>query len=275
MRAHLKLIVGAIVAVAISGCTISFGPPEITNTQIEVPEVASLAVANTVGSVTISGSERVDVDVTMSVQSTSLGIIPVNHTPPELVTLAVDTSDGIKLHHDPFDARGVSVSYDIDAPADIRVASVTSETGSVTVRNVAGNSILRTSTGSITAENIRGTVVAETSTGRVSVTGANAIASIESDTGSITAEIRGLDMDFDEVPITTSTGSITVFINPALDLRIHAETSTGSIHVDPGLGLTLDGFGNDSLTATMNAGGQMFVIETSTGSIYLETLDAE
>lgn len=276
MKTAMKIALTTVAAfVVITGCTITFGEPSIVNSQLEVPAERSVAVANNVGSVEIVGTERNNVDVTMTVRSTSLGFFPANRTPPELVEIGVDTADGLRINHEPFDARGISVSYDIEVPSDVRVASITSDTGSITVRNVAGNSILRTSTGSVTAEGIDGTVIAETDTGRVSVLGAAAIASLDSDTGSITAEIRGLDPDFDQVPITSSTGSITVYINPALDLVIHAETSTGSINVDADLGLVLTHVGNHELTATMNGGGTLLVVETDTGSINLESLPAE
>jgi hypothetical protein len=270
-----KLLVVAtiLIALTISGCTFYFGPPRIITETVAVPSVESLSVQAVTGSIEIIGTARSDVAITAYVTRTSFGLFPETQTPVESVEIDIDTSNGIMIRHSPFDGRGISVAYEIEVPSDLAIDTVTSSTGSITVRNVAGDPVLNTSTGSITAEDVAGMVSADTSTGSLTIRGTDAVASLSSDTGSITAEIRGVPDNGATVPIETSTGSIRLSIDPTLSLAIHADTGTGSVTVDDDLQFLITHLGSDGLEATMNAGGNLLSVETGTGSITFSPLD--
>ena len=270
-----KLVIVAVVAatLALTGCMVSFGPPILLSETVVVPSVERLSVLNSVGSIEITGTARTDVKVTAYVYQTTPGLIPGLQTPAESIQLAIDTSDGILIRHTPFDARGIGVAYRIEVPIGLAVNLVTSSTGSITVRDVAGDPILRTSTGSVAAEGIAGTISASTSTGSITVRRADAVASLSSGTGSITAEIRGLPDNEASIPISTSTGSIRLSIDPNLSISVHANTGTGSVTVHEDLHFVISHFGSGGLEATMNGGGNLLSVDTGTGSIAFSPLD--
>jgi hypothetical protein len=265
------LCAAAVMLVALAGCTITLGPPRILEQTVDVPAIHTISVANTVGSIEITGTSRADVRVTAYVQQVGLGWFGTP-APLESIELDITTGNGIQVSHSPIDARGISVSYEIEVPSWLDVETVTSETGSITVGNVDGSPLLQTSTGSITATDISGTVTAETSTGSVTVRNTGSIRSISSDTGSILAEITGLPAGGGPVVLETSTGSVAAWINPELALSIEAETGTGGISVDSGLGIAISYFSSHRLMGTMNGGGTLLDLQTSTGSIVLEGL---
>ena len=267
------VIAAALTTLAITGCMVSFGPPNIITENVAVPAVETLSVQNSVGSIEITGTARSDVAITAYVYQITPGLIPGMQTPAESVQLDIDTSDGILVRHAPYDARGISIEYEIQIPTGLAIDRVASSTGSITVRDVAGDALLETSTGSITVEGAAGTVSASTSTGSISVRDADAVSSLSSDTGAIMAEIRGLPADETPIPISTSTGSITLYIDPSLRLTVRAETGTGSITVHEGLQLVISQFERDGLEATMNGGGNLLSVDTATGSISLYPLN--
>lgn len=274
-RVAVPVALCAAIIVGLSGCIVSVSPPRIITETLAVSPDSTLRVENSVGSISIIGTERDDIDVTMTVAQASFGLFAGYVTPLESVQLDADYSDGVLLRHTPFDARGISVSYEILAPSLMRIGSVTSSTGSIHVEDLAGDPLLTTSTGSITADGISGTVTAITSTGSITVTNSAAVAALETSTGSITAEIRNLPAGTEPIPIDSSTGSIAIAIDTTLPLTIRAETGTGSINVHPDLDLAVRWYDDDSLEADLNGGGTVLDIEAGTGSVSLYPLPVD
>jgi hypothetical protein len=127
-----------------------------------------------------------------------------------------------------------SVSYVISVPATTAV-SLTSSTGSLQVRDLAGDIEARASTGSVTLTGLRSsTVTAETSTGAVLVRFAAPPTSVSAraSTGSVEVILPEDGTKYD-VRASTSTGdqSVTVPVDSSSPRHVAASTSTGSVEV--------------------------------------------
>jgi len=127
-----------------------------------------------------------------------------------------------------------SVSYVISVPATTAV-NLTSSTGSLQVRDLAGDVQARASTGSVELTGLQSsTVTAETSTGSVLVrfTAPPTSVSARASTGSVEVVLPEDGTKYD-VRASTSTGqqSVTVPVDSGSPRHVTASTSTGSVDV--------------------------------------------
>ena len=147
----------------------------------------------------------------------------------------------------------VSGTIDIDTSGGgIRIAEITGDVdaktsgGSITAREVVGDLLLRTSGGGITVQGAAGTVDAKTSGGSVSA----------SFTKQPDADCR----------LSTSGGSVTVYLDPDLSFEIDARAGGGGVRSD--LPVTARGRqSKHTLQGTLNGGGPKLLLRTSGGSV--------
>lgn len=117
----------------------------------------------------------------------------------------------------------ISVSYDIQTPADSRV-NASSGSGGVDVWDVAGPAELVTGSGNINAERIGNEVRAHTGSGGIDVRGANGSVRVNTGSGHIAAsDVKG------DVEASTGSGNITV-IGATGKVRAHA--ASGRVKVE-------------------------------------------
>jgi len=268
----IGIIAAAAAVLVVAGCTVTVEPARVLEETVAIAGDQTLSVVGNVGSIDITGTSRSDVSVTAYVVRTTPVLLSGAVTPLDEVRLSIDASDGIVISHVPFDTSGLSVSYEIEVPRDFSIDTIVTGTGSIALNNVTGNPHLLTSTGSIAVDGLDGELEAQTSTGSITARNVTLVTSLISSTGSITAGIQQVPVDARTQSIRTSTGSISLFINPNLRLSILAETATGSIFTNGGLGLEIRDAG-DCVEARLNGGGTCLSVSTGTGSISLYRLD--
>lgn len=143
--------------------------------------------------------------------------------------------------------------------------------GGITVGEVDGDVDVETSGGSIRLEHANGRVRAETSGGGITVREVSGPINASTSGGSIRASIsRQPDSD---CSLSTSGGGIDVRLAPGLGFELDARTSGGKVRANfPGAPA---GSNSSRLTGRVNAGGPRLVLQTSGGSISVESLRAE
>jgi len=139
--------------------------------------------------------------------------------------------------------------------------------GSISIGEVTGRSVIRTSGGSIRIDLAEGTVDAHTSGGSITVD--EVMGSIKASTSGGSVKARITKQPESDCRLTTSGGSITVYLPAELSLDVDAKTSGGRLHMDIPVSISgeIDG---RSIRAEMNGGGPELYLRTSGGGIYLK-----
>ncbi len=182
--------------------------------------------------------------------------------------------------------HGQSPEVIVETPGETD-AAVRSSNGSLTVTGLHGNVDLKTSNGAISSDSTAGPLRVNTSNGAVRVHAAD---------GTLTATTTNGAMDlqgrFTQVDAQTSEGSVAVQLLPGSNLQSssHVSTSDGAItlsvprdlradvrantsngRIANGLPLQDATHDDDSLHGLMNGGGPTLRVNTSNGSIALNT----
>jgi hypothetical protein len=141
--------------------------------------------------------------------------------------------------------------------------------GSIKIGTVKGSTDIHTSGGSITIRLAEGPVDAQTSGGSITVEEVMGTIKAHTSGGSVKATItRQPESD---CRLTTSGGTITVFLSDDFDLNLNAETSGGNVQADFPIALSGD-LSKRSIQGRMNGGGPELYLRSSGGSIYLKKL---
>jgi len=139
--------------------------------------------------------------------------------------------------------------------------------GGIAVNDCSGVIDVRTSGGSIRMRDTNGDIIAKTSGGSLKFEGVEGRLDAATSGGSIRADFNS-DIDSD-CSLTTSGGSIEVFVYPESKFNVDARTSAGSVHVD--FPVTVMGkLKENALDAKINGGGPELYLRTSGGSIYIK-----
>jgi hypothetical protein len=182
-----------------------------------------------------------------------------------------------------FFGRSPYADFVVTVPANARV-EVTSSSGSIEVRGVAGAVTATSSSGSVTIEEIAGPVTARSSSGSLRLADISGDLYASSSSGSIRAtgigqprevtsssgSIRIDGLFAGDATIRATSGSVTVGFAPGSAARIQATTSSGAIR-DGDITLTDRNSGRRSLSGTLGDGTGLVTIATSSGSITLTT----
>lgn len=191
-------------------------------------------------------------------------------TDPEAVAIAVDVGDGITVWALPEDRRNVSVSFEISVPDSASVEHLRTETGSIAVSGLHFPGTAVSQTGSITVNDSTGFPSLTTSTGSIVHRGGDGVRSAGTETGSIEVAFAAFPT-VASVPLSTSTGSITVKLAEDLGADLFADTGTGSVSVSSDL--SFSGVSDAGrVDGSVAGGGTRLDASTGTGSISFEPL---
>lgn len=149
--------------------------------------------------------------------------------------------------------------------------------GNIIAERVGGKASLKTGGGAIKLSSAKGAVEAESGGGSVELYHLMGGARAETGSGRITAEFVGQGSDFTDSRLETAAGDIRVYLPGNLPVTIQAAvdmTSGQRIHSDfPGLQVSYEGsvWGpkQSYCQGTLNGGGKVLHIHTSTGNIEL------
>ena len=181
----------------------------------------------------------------------------------------------------------VSVSYHIKVPDDMKLDNIITSNGSIEIEDCIGNMSLRSSNGRIIVENVDGEVEAFTSngsidlekvSGKVNVTTSNGSISVEevdhlrnviTSDASIEVEISKMKND---ILLSTSNGTINLYLNPKINAEIFATTSNSSIDLN-GIELNVSRTSKNTLEGKLGNGGRKITASTSNGKINIYELN--
>jgi len=141
--------------------------------------------------------------------------------------------------------------------------------GSISLKKCEGLADVRTSGGSINIGHVKGDVDARTSGGSINVEEVIGVIDASTSGGSVTAHITGQPKD--DCRLTTSGGSVNVYMDENVGVTVDAKTSAG--YVDTDFPVTMKGKLKKSvLRGDINGGGPELYLRTSGGNIYLNSI---
>jgi DUF4097 and DUF4098 domain-containing protein YvlB len=151
--------------------------------------------------------------------------------------------------------------------------------GDIELRDLGGPVTAETSGGDIEGDNLRGAVDARTSAGDVELENVAAPITARTSVGDVEIEITATSFSTDPaVQLRTSHGDIELTLPPGLAASIRARVEgyggmSGDEEIRSDVPLTREGGDGEPLraTGTMNGGGPAIELETSGGSIRIET----
>jgi len=143
----------------------------------------------------------------------------------------------------------VDVSYELKVPKEMGRLDITSANGSIKLDGVSGDINVNSMDGSIDLSNISGAATAKNMN------------------GSISAVFEEVDSDR-PMSFTNMNGSIKLTFKSDVNANLKANTTTGTINVDPGWGIEVKkGLIGARAEGLMGTGGQPLKVETMNGSI--------
>ena len=176
----------------------------------------------------------------------------------------------VKVHSLEGDASAETSGGPIEV-ADIQ-GNLSAETsgGHISVKNISGTANIETSGGHIEADGVTGNLVAETSGGHIEITDAKG--RVDADTSGGHVEVSFAKGNAHGGKIESSGGSITVSVDPNVDLSIDASTSGGSVRTDIPVKVVGKVKGS-SIKGTLGKGGEALYVHTSGGSVTIGAVD--
>lgn len=141
--------------------------------------------------------------------------------------------------------------------------------GHIRAEKIQGEIEIGTSGGGIEADSIDGGLVADTSGGGIRIDGVTGRVRAHTSGGSIDATLSKGNAHGGS--IDTSGGSISVRLDPAVNLDVDASSSGGGVRSDVPI-RGVDSTSWNALRGTLGSGGEVLRIHTSGGSVLLEPL---
>lgn len=254
-----------------------------------------IELSNINGSVIITGWDKQHVEM-IAVKRTSK-----KEDELKKVEIKVIEKNGLKIETIHLKKKPkVSVSYELKVPRNVELKLIRSSNGSIKIEKVGivhklvtsngsiklfdskGEVEAQTSNGSIQVDGLEGSVTAQSSNGSIDIRNvegygdastSNAsikmfnigtILGIHTSNGTIKAELNKLMNDLD---VTTSNGSITLYLGTSLDADIEASTSNSSIKIKDDVNLNTNRLSRSHLSGSIGNGGHQIYSHTSNGSI--------
>lgn len=161
--------------------------------------------------------------------------------------------------------RGIFINK---ADGDI---SATTSNGKIEVKDCKGYVTLDTSRSGILVDGLEGFVVlARTSYGPIHIRNVEGVEAVENDNGSIEVELASIRDD--GASITTTRGSISVYLSPDLNANIELKTPSGEWSWSTGTaGIELEA--PTHMKGTLGDGGSLIYVEAIRGDIYVYALE--
>ena len=230
------------------------------------------------GSITVTGC-RNNIDVKASVGNIDLtnitGTVKASTGSSGNITLKGCESDvGVKTSVGDVNLSNITGSVTAIG-GDIQIISVgggviaqASSSGSITVTDCRNNIDVKASVGNIDLVNITGAVKAKTgSNGNITLNSCQGGVDVLTSVGNIRAEITKQPRHESTLQ-TSGGGGIVVTLISQIALNIDAQTSRGKVSSD--LPIQVSKLSQNSLTGTINGGGPLLKLRTSSGDIRLE-----
>ncbi len=207
----------------------------------------------------------------------------------ELDRVQIQVTTGTVLHVEtihPTPPARVTVNYLITIPYGIRVSTLQSSNGGITVSNATGTAALATSNGHITVDTFFGDLTAHTSNGAIDLRDVNglvsaitsnaeitlqnvhAISRAETSNGQITADVLTIDRD---VILSTSNGRVLLQLAPNLNADLSLSTSNGQILLT-NVPVNVQQSSRTGLQGTIGSGGNTISVVTSNADIEVRML---
>jgi DUF4097 and DUF4098 domain-containing protein YvlB len=266
VRKFLTLVKMSVVLISLlmTGCTGFAEAKEEFRETYAVESGAILDIANKNGDIRIQVWDKDQVEV-YALKSTMWGRDELKK-----VDIKVTTDGGITIETDYLSKTArVSVDYDIRVPAGVSVRGVETANGEIEVEGVAGDVEAATFNGEVILRDVNGTVTAFTSNGDITITGAKGVLDARTSNGDIRVEIASVTEDID---LSTSNGSIDVYVSPALNADVELRTSNGGVDVSSSVPLTVRDSSKKRVTGQMGSGGPRITAVTSNGDVDLRAL---
>jgi len=199
--------------------------------------------------------------------------------------------------------NNVSISYEIETPADTRLnartgsgsqmieglrgpVEVSTGSGSIEVDSISGAVDASTGSGSIRAMRVAGSIKARTGSGGITLEQTaperGAVLDVEASTGSGSIEVSGVNGTLrastgsggitaggnpaGEWKVHTSSGSVMLHLAPGAAFDLYARTSSGRINVDHPV-TVMGGISKNEIRGTVRGGGRLVDVRTSSGGI--------
>lgn len=180
-------------------------------------------------------------------------------------------TSGGSLHFEDIDGSIIGKTSGGSIKLDTTSGDVKLQTsgGSIRIGAVDGNVQARTSGGSISIERAGGTVIAKTSGGSIKIGELHGFVDAHTSGGRIVAKIPG-QLSADS-RLTTSGGSVTVYVMPSIKVNLSAQSSGGKFNSE--LPVTTQGsFSKHRAHGTINGGGPELYLKSSGGSVNLKEI---
>jgi len=165
--------------------------------------------------------------------------------------------------------RGATSGGSITLAGCVGTADLRTSGGSISIGEVDGKVIANTSGGSIQIDRVRGSVTAKTSGGSITVEEVTGKIEAKTSAGTVTARISGQPKA--DSQLSTSGGSIIVYLADNIAVDVDAKTSGGRVKAELPVTAQEKAVKNE-LKAKINGGGPKLLLHTSGGSIYLRRL---
>jgi DUF4097 and DUF4098 domain-containing protein YvlB len=184
------------------------------------------------------------------------------------VSVEVKTPASLTLHAETSDGN-------LNASGLRGAINLRSSDGHQTMADVSGSLNVQSSDGTVELSDIAGTLDAHTSDGNIKVSGKLDGMNIRTSDGSLTVELASGSSLKSDSTLHSSDGSVTLRLPK--DFAANFDISSSDGKVDCNLPLTLDGFhssdgSNHAVRGKLNAGGPLFTIHTSDGSVHISSL---
>ena len=222
------------------------------NMSVPVGQVTELCVETTVGSITVTGAEVADCNITAEItvkaetqdEAQKLAEQVEIEAKPDGDRLIVKASKPAELKK-----RKLEVKFDIVAPRQLKV-DCSVNVGSVNVSQMNERIEVSGNVGSIFCRNVVGDI------------------NLNSNVGSVEVEYAEGAAAACNATITTNVGSIDFAAPAQLSAQVSASTNVGSVKTDKPI--TVVGKVGKSINGTIGAGEGKIRLETNVGSIHIK-----
>ena len=167
----------------------------------------------------------------------------------------------------------VSVKYDIKIPRGVIVEEVRTSNGEIELYGTEGNTKAMTSNGEIYVYDVEGIVSLHTSNGEIEVRRTSGVLEANTSNGEVHVEVHS--MPEDGTNISSSNGSIDVYISDEVNADLRAATSMGNVRIkdlELRSRFKVTSQASTLLTGEIGQGGGLISVSTSNGEIELHRL---
>jgi len=230
---------------------------------VPLPPGGTFSISNVNGSVDIEGWDRNEVQV--SARKMTSG----SAESLQQVGVSLDAAPGsvsVATHYPEGSGVEVNVEFHVRVPARVRLASVTTINGSVTVHDVSGEGSLATVNGNVLLARAAGLFSARATNGNVTLE----MLSLDGGLGPLPVSAGAAARDSGSAAVSAQTvnGSVIVALPAGVGAELDARTSNGDFSSDLPL-LAHTSSAGRAIRGRVGAGGPLLLLRTVNGPIRL------